>query len=57
MLAMIFRAAVQYDLVTANIMDKVSRFKTPKAHPQRASPAAKEAYAAELYASRERFGA
>ena len=41
MLAMIFRAAVQYDLVTANIMDKVSRFKTPKAHPQRASPAAK----------------
>ena len=56
MLAMIFRAAVQYDLVTANIMDKVSRFKTPKAHPQRASPTAKAAYAAELYASRERFG-
>ena len=43
MLAMIFRAAVQYDLVTANIIDKVSRFKTPKAHPQRASPAAKAA--------------
>ena len=55
MLAMIFRAAVQYDLVTANIMDKVSRFKTPKAHPQRASPAAKATSSPNSTLTRERF--
>ena len=34
MLSMIFRAAVQYDIVTVNVMDKVSRFKAPKANPR-----------------------
>ena len=32
LLAMIFRAALQYDIVTVNVMEKVSRFKAPKAN-------------------------
>lgn len=34
MLSMIFRTAMQYDVVSVNVMDKVSRFKAPKDSPR-----------------------